>query len=64
MMVSCLVCGKTYDDAERWTICPHNPLSAGHRPEDFCFRHDMFGPCPFCRSENIAKEAQDADRAS
>lgn len=48
MNMLCDKCGTAYNDAGRWTICPHNPLDAGPRPEDFCIDHDMFGPCPIC----------------
>lgn len=48
MLIKCETCGAWYDDVNRWTICPHNPLEAGANREDFCFRHDMFGPCPIC----------------
>lgn len=26
MVVRCERCGRFYDDARRWTICPHRPL--------------------------------------
>lgn len=28
MTVTCPTCGTSYDDAERWTICPHDRLMA------------------------------------
>jgi len=45
MIVGCLNCGKDYDDAECWTLCPHNPL---HVPpaKKLCTEHDLFD-CPF-----------------
>jgi hypothetical protein len=29
MIVKCPDCGKSYDDAQRWTICPHHSLDWG-----------------------------------
>jgi hypothetical protein len=48
MRIPCEKCGKPYDDEFYWTICPHNPITMGHRPEDYCRRHDLAGPCPVC----------------
>lgn len=56
MMRICDNCQLNYDDAARWTICPHNPLEAGPRPGDFCRRHDMFGPCPCCAAVKESEE--------
>lgn len=45
-------CGRRYDDARSWTICPHMPLEGpvAPRAEDpaagYCREHDLFG-CPF-----------------
>jgi len=41
MNVRCEKCGRVYDDAIRWTICPHNPLE---RPwnDPYCREHDLF----------------------
>lgn len=38
-------CGRIYDDAVQWTICPHNPLDVGAGPEAFCWRCDLRTPC-------------------
>lgn len=48
MRVHCEKCHVMYDDEFSWTICPHNPLTTGPRPEDFCKTHDLIGPCPLC----------------
>lgn len=32
-------CGRLYDDAEQWTICPHGPLWAP--PDAYCREHDL-----------------------
>jgi hypothetical protein len=48
MFVRCERCGRCYDDATRWTVCPHSPL--GFPPDDLCPRCDtlrsVHGPCP------------------
>lgn len=48
MYVRCEKCGRNYDDAKCWTICPHGPLWAGL--SDYCPRCDtvksLHGPCP------------------
>ena len=54
----CEECGRWYDDEHQWTICPHNPLSAGPNPEDFCRRHDMYGPCPYCKKPEPQEESK------
>lgn len=28
-LVTCPKCGKTYDDLNRWTYCPHDKFMAG-----------------------------------
>ena len=33
MIVQCETCQKRYDDALRWTICPHRDLSESPNPE-------------------------------
>lgn len=38
-------CGRVYDDAEQWTICPHNPLDVSADPEAFCWACDLRTPC-------------------
>lgn len=32
-------CGRLYDDAEAWTICPHGPLWAAL--DAYCRQHDL-----------------------
>lgn len=36
-------CGRLFDDAEQWTICPHGPLWAD--PRAYCRDHDLVD-CP------------------
>lgn len=50
MIVTCVICDLTYDDAGQWTLCPHNPLSAAPEAGGYCRRHDLFGPCHLCAS--------------
>lgn len=38
-------CGRMYDDAKQWTICPHNPLDVAAEPAAFCWRCDLRAPC-------------------
>lgn len=49
MRVRCTGCGRTYDDYDRWTICPHNVLEAAvDAPRwncgnpGYCAGHDLF----------------------
>lgn len=44
MIVECARCNRRYDDAERWTICPHNPLEYSASAL-YCSYHDAFN-CP------------------
>ena len=48
MLVQCDNCKRTYDDASRWTICPHGPL--GYPPDAYCPKCDIVkgGPHPPC----------------
>jgi len=42
MVVTCPDCGKVYDDARRWTICPHQSLGDNPRkmePQTMPDRH-------------------------
>jgi hypothetical protein len=32
-------CGRMYDDAQQWTICPHGPLWAA--ADGYCVTHDL-----------------------
>jgi hypothetical protein len=41
MLVWCEQCGKRYDDARYWTICPHYRLEESPRRED----HTMTDEC-------------------
>lgn len=54
MYVTCEKCGRFYDDAERWTICPHRsldttpdaPTVVGRKPWfhfDWSWQHFGFG---------------------
>jgi hypothetical protein len=52
MRVQCRECQRLYDDAQRWTICPHNRLEAspegdgrGEHGLGYCEEHDLFN-CP------------------
>lgn len=47
MIVDCEKCGIRYDDATRWTICPHNSLNVSSTAE-LCREHDYYRPCPAC----------------
>jgi hypothetical protein len=38
MYLNCDGCGRGYDDAKQWTICPHSPL--GYAVDDLCPRCD------------------------
>lgn len=51
--VQCPTCDRVYDDAQRWTICPHNRLEAspegdgrGEHGSGYCEEHDLFN-CQF-----------------
>ena len=50
MFVKCNDCGKVYDDAVRWTICPHAPLEASADGAGYCKEHDLFN-CFICARE-------------
>jgi predicted HAD superfamily Cof-like phosphohydrolase len=45
MLVECDVCGLSYNDEYRWTICPHHPLEASSDGKGYCREHDLFN-CP------------------
>jgi hypothetical protein len=55
MLVQCDDCNRVYDDANQWTICPHNPLDVGPGPDAFCWRCDLRHPCA-CGATARAKE--------
>ena len=55
MIVKCKDCGKIYDDAVKWTICPHNLLEAGVDGKGYCKKHDFYTPCPVCVRESESK---------
>lgn len=38
MYVPCDKCGRRYDDAQQWTICPHGPLE--FPIDDYCPKCD------------------------
>lgn len=65
MIVTCEQCGRRFDDEHRWTICPHNPLEAGH-DSGYCRRHDLFTPCACCEAmidSALEKGAQPSEPA-
>ncbi len=46
MIVECQHCSKHYDDARRWTICPHKPLDEDPSPTpEAQARMDSAGVC-------------------
>lgn len=45
MIVQCPTCRSRYDDADRWTICPHGPLWAPSGA--YCMLHDLVN-CTIC----------------
>lgn len=50
-MVRCPDCGKAYDDAQFWTICPHHPLGANPKTgAGYCKKHDLFA-CHICKAD-------------
>jgi hypothetical protein len=53
MIVLCLKCGRYYDDAVCWTICPHGPLE--HGLDEYCPKCDTIisrhGPCVHQKQE-------------
>jgi len=52
MWLKCEKCGRLYDDAEKWTICPHHLLGTNLRTgAGYCKRHDLYEPCPVCELE-------------
>ena len=60
MVIRCSGCGRVYDDAAQWTICPHGPL--GFRHDEYCPRCDtlksVHGPCPHQRKDVPSEEAK------
>jgi hypothetical protein len=46
MQVHCEKCGRWYDDAARWTICPHNNLAVAWNTP-YCEKCDLYN-CPNC----------------
>lgn len=47
----CEQCGLRYDDATRWTVCPHNSLNVAH-DTPYCRRHDLYN-CGVCRGAEL-----------
>lgn len=41
MIVRCEKCGTNYDDASRWTVCPHNSLDVSPVAV-YCRRCDLY----------------------
>lgn len=62
MMQFCEKCKRFYDDAQRWTICPHSPL--GRPVNDLCPKCDtlrsVHGPCEHQMASDAANVAADA----
>jgi hypothetical protein len=55
MTIKCNLCGRFYDDACRWTICPHGPLGFPH--DDYCPRCDTLKTVHgLCRHQLDEKE--------
>ena len=46
MIVHCDRCIRVYDDAQAYTICPHNSLAVGPSTP-YCREHDLYD-CPYC----------------
>lgn len=57
MITRCEKCGRVYDDASCWTICPHGPLWAS--PTAYCRIHDLVN-CPHCKAEPIVMNVKSA----
>lgn len=53
MVVVCGNCGKRYDDADRWTICPHRPLDEAPAPSEIALE----------ARRRVEKDIQDMSRA-
>lgn len=55
MTIKCNLCGRIYNDATRWTLCPHGPLWAAH--DAYCPQHDLVD-CSVCKAieEEYRKE--------
>ena len=57
MIVTCSDCNRTYDDVDRWTLCPHGPL--GFPLDDYCPKCDtvktIFGQCPHQESGSLER---------
>lgn len=43
MLTRCTDCGRVYDDAELYTLCPHYPIGSG--AGSYCKKCDLFKPC-------------------
>jgi hypothetical protein len=60
MTVQCDKCGRFYDDAECWTLCPHGPLA--FPLNDYCYKCDtlrsIHGRCRHQQEEDAAKQNQ------
>jgi hypothetical protein len=57
MRVECTKCMSIFDDAHRWTICPHRLLeAASDAPRGtntgYCTEHDLYG-CKFSHEEML-----------
>lgn len=43
MTMTCGKCGKVYDDAESWTICPHDSLKPGDMMGQWQMGRELIG---------------------
>jgi hypothetical protein len=50
-------CGRLFDDAQQWTICPHGPLWAG--ADRYCVEHDLVD-CVFHEARRPPREEEAA----
>lgn len=62
MLVTCPKCNFFYDDAKRWTVCPHNLLEAGPDSprgtnQGYCADHDLYA-CKFPHESKVASESK------
>jgi hypothetical protein len=63
MVTRCQKCGRMYDDAEQWTICPHAPLWASHN--NYCPEHDLVNcqmPYHYRPKEYWHQDSRDVNR--
>lgn len=49
MIVTCEGCKKVYDDAKRWTLCPHEALPTKAEKAEFLEAVANSDECPLCK---------------